>query len=75
MQYGGRCGSLIVVSAAHAEVQEALGALPRAHALLLRGAIAGFSDEELAALLDVPRESVRPMLRLAATKLASLLST
>lgn len=57
-----------------ADVQEALEALPRAHALLLRGAIAGFSDEQLATLLDVPPESVRPMLRLAATKLASLLS-
>lgn len=68
-------GSLTVVPIDRADVQEALGALPRAHALLLRGAIAGFSDEELAAMLDVPRESIRPMLRLAATKLASLLAS
>lgn len=51
-----------------------LGALPKAHAALLRGALAGFGDEELAALLGVPRESVRPMLRLAAAKLISLLA-
>jgi DNA-directed RNA polymerase specialized sigma24 family protein len=56
------------------DVQGAVRALPRAHAVLLRGALAGFDDAELAALVGVPPESVRPMLRLALAKLGGLLA-
>jgi hypothetical protein len=55
-------------------VQTAVQALPRAHALMLRGAMAGFDEHELSRLLGLPRESVRPMLRLAAAKLGGLLT-
>jgi DNA-directed RNA polymerase specialized sigma24 family protein len=55
------------------EVQAAVNALPRAHALLLRGAMSGFDDHELARLVGVPDESIRPLVRLAAAKLVSLL--
>jgi DNA-directed RNA polymerase specialized sigma24 family protein len=56
------------------DVQDAVHALPRAHLLLLRGALVGFSDQELAALVDVPPESVRPLLRIAAAKLGAHLA-
>jgi len=39
----------------------------------LRAALAGFDDESIATLLAIPVESVRPTLRLAASKLASAL--
>jgi DNA-directed RNA polymerase specialized sigma24 family protein len=55
-------------------VQEAVDVLPRPYVLVLRGALAGFSDRELAALVDVPVESVRPMVRLAAAKFVSALA-
>jgi DNA-directed RNA polymerase specialized sigma24 family protein len=56
------------------DVQAAVRALPRAHALVLRGALSGFDEDELAALVGVPPESVRPLLRLAAAKLSGLLA-
>jgi DNA-directed RNA polymerase specialized sigma24 family protein len=56
------------------DVQDALSALPRVHALVLRGALAGLDDDELAGLVGVPRESVRPLLRLALAKLGGLLA-
>jgi DNA-directed RNA polymerase specialized sigma24 family protein len=55
-------------------VQDALDVLPRPYVLVLRGALAGFRDDELAALVGVPIESVRPMVRLAAAKLVSVLA-
>jgi hypothetical protein len=48
--------------------------MPRVHALVLRGALAGFEDHELAALVGLPPESIRPLVRLAAAKLGSLLA-
>jgi len=56
------------------DVQTAVQALPRAHALLLRGAMSGFDDDELSRLMGLPRESIRPMLRVAAAKLGGLLT-
>jgi DNA-directed RNA polymerase specialized sigma24 family protein len=56
------------------DVQAAVGALPRVHALVLRGALAGFDERELAGLVGVPVESVRPLLRVAAAKLSGLLA-
>lgn len=56
------------------DVQDALRSLPRAHLLLLRGALSGFNGRELAALVDVPPESVGPLLRVAAAKLATCLA-
>jgi DNA-directed RNA polymerase specialized sigma24 family protein len=55
-------------------VQDALDVLPRPYVLVLRGALAGFRDDELAALIGVPVESVRPMVRLAAAKFVSALA-
>jgi DNA-directed RNA polymerase specialized sigma24 family protein len=56
------------------DVQEALSALPRPYVLILRGALSGFDDNELATLAGVPPEAVRTMVRLAAAKLASALA-
>jgi len=36
--------------------------------------MSGFDDDELSRLIGLPRESIRPMLRLAAAKLGGLLS-
>lgn len=55
-------------------MQAAVAALPRVHALVLRGALAGFDEDELASLVGVPPESVRPLLRVAAAKLGALLA-
>jgi hypothetical protein len=60
--------------ATHPNVQAAVRAMPRAHALALCGALCGFDERELAALVGVPPESVRPLVRLAAAKLGSLLA-
>ncbi|HET6953484.1 MAG TPA: hypothetical protein VFI47_24110 [Acidimicrobiales bacterium] len=57
------------------DVQGAVRSLPHVHVLLLRGALIGFGDAELAALVGLPQESVRPLLRVAATKLAAALTT
>jgi DNA-directed RNA polymerase specialized sigma24 family protein len=50
-----------------------LGRLPRRQFAGLRAALAGFDDEEIARLLAVPVEAVRPTLRLAAAKLEAAL--
>ena len=52
-------------------MQRSVHSLPRVHLLLLRGALAGFNELELAALVRVPPESVRPLLRVAAAKLGT----
>lgn len=56
------------------DVQGAVRSLPRAHLLLLRAALIGFDEAELASLIGVPRESVRPLLRVATAKLGSSLA-
>jgi DNA-directed RNA polymerase specialized sigma24 family protein len=56
------------------DIQGAVRSLPRAHLLLLRAALVGFEEAELAALIDVPQESVRPLLRIAAAKLTTCLA-
>jgi DNA-directed RNA polymerase specialized sigma24 family protein len=54
-------------------LQARLGRLPRQQFAGLRAALAGFDDDEIALLLAVPVESVRPTLRLAASKLEAAL--
>lgn len=56
------------------DVQDAVRSLPQAHLLLLRAALVGFGDEDLAALAGVPREAVRPLLRVATAKLGACLA-
>ena len=56
------------------DVQDAMGSLPRVHLLVLRAALVGFDDAQLAALVGVPPESVRPLLRVAAAKLGRALA-
>lgn len=55
-------------------MQSAVRSLPRVHVLLLRAALVGFDEAQLAALADVPPESVRPLLRVAAAKLGRCLA-
>jgi DNA-directed RNA polymerase specialized sigma24 family protein len=55
------------------DVQEAVQSLPRVHLLVLRAALAGFGEAELAALVGVPRESVWPLMQVAVAKLGSAL--
>jgi hypothetical protein len=55
-------------------VQDAMTSLPRVHLLVLRGALAGFDEAALAALVGIPAESVLPLLRVAAAKLGSCLA-
>ena len=56
------------------DLASVLGALPRDHLVVLRGALAGFDVEELAVLAAVPVEAVVPLLRLATAKLATALA-
>lgn len=60
-------------SAAQGDVQVRLEALPRRQYVGLRAALAGFDDDEIATLLSIPVEAVRPTLRLAASKLVAAL--
>ena len=55
------------------DVQRRLASLPRRQFAGLRAALAGFDDEDIAVLLAVPVEAVRPTLRLAASKLVAAL--
>jgi DNA-directed RNA polymerase specialized sigma24 family protein len=55
---------------AHAQVAR----LPERHLAALRAALAGFGDADIAALLGIPYEAVRPTLRLAAAKLVTALA-
>jgi DNA-directed RNA polymerase specialized sigma24 family protein len=57
------------------DVQDAMGSLPHVYLLVLRAALVGFDDAQLAALVGVPPESVRPLLRVAAAKLGRALAT
>jgi DNA-directed RNA polymerase specialized sigma24 family protein len=52
----------------------AIDQLPEAYARVLRLRDQGFSDEQLATLVAVPREALGPLLRLAEAKLARLLA-
>lgn len=63
------------VSDGDLDVQHALDSLPRVHLLVLRAALVGFDDVQLAALVGVPPESVRPLLRVAAAKLGRALAS
>lgn len=56
------------------DVQAAVTSLPHTHLLVLRAALVGFDEVALAALVGIPRESVRPLLRVAAAKLGSCLA-
>jgi DNA-directed RNA polymerase specialized sigma24 family protein len=62
------------VSTPPLDVRAAVRAMPRVHAQALRGALAGFDDDELATLVDLPPESIRPLVRLATAKLGALLA-
>jgi DNA-directed RNA polymerase specialized sigma24 family protein len=57
-----------------AEIQAQLERLPPRHLALLRAALAGFDEEDIARLLDIPVESVPTTVRVAAAKLANLLA-
>jgi hypothetical protein len=48
--------------------------MPRVHVLALCGALSGFDEQELSALVGLPPESIRPLVRLAAAKLGCLLA-
>jgi DNA-directed RNA polymerase specialized sigma24 family protein len=56
------------------ETQARLRHVPERHLAALRAALCGFEDAEIAALLDVPPEAVRVVLRLAAAKLVAALT-
>jgi hypothetical protein len=56
------------------DVQAAVRSLPDAHLLVLRAALIGCDEQQLAALLGVPEESVRPLLQIAAAKLGTSLA-
>jgi DNA-directed RNA polymerase specialized sigma24 family protein len=64
----------VAVSDEELEVQDAMGSLPRVHLLVLRAALVGFDEAQLASLVGVPPESVRPLLRVAAAKLGRALA-
>ena len=55
-------------------MQDAVTSLPRVHLLVLRAALVGFDEGAVAALVGIPRESVRPLLRVAAAKLGTCLA-
>ena len=57
-----------------AEIQAQLGRLPPGHLAVLRAALVGFDEEDIARLLDIPVESVPTTLRVAAAKLTNLLA-
>lgn len=57
-----------------AEIQAQLGRLPPGHLAVLRAALVGFDEEDIARLLDIPVESVSTTLRVAAAKLTNLLA-
>jgi DNA-directed RNA polymerase specialized sigma24 family protein len=57
-----------------ADTQAGLRRIPDRHLAALRAALSGFDDTEIAALLGIPAESVRPTLRLAAAKLLAALA-
>ena len=56
------------------DIQAAVRAMPRAHVLALCGALSGFDEQELSALVGLPPESIRPLVRVAAAKLGCLLA-
>jgi hypothetical protein len=55
------------------DLQPRLRRLPDRHLLALRALACGFDTADLAVLLGIPESSVRPTLRLAATKLVAVL--
>jgi DNA-directed RNA polymerase specialized sigma24 family protein len=57
-----------------AEIQAQLGRLPPRHLAVLRAALVGFDEQDIARLLDIPVESVPTILRVAAAKLTNLLA-
>ncbi|MGH9234213.1 MAG: sigma factor-like helix-turn-helix DNA-binding protein [Acidimicrobiales bacterium] len=58
----------------HAELQDRLGRLPPRHRAVLRAALVGFDEQDIARLLDIPVESVPTTLRAAVAKLTNLLA-
>jgi DNA-directed RNA polymerase specialized sigma24 family protein len=54
--------------------QALLERLPDRHLAALRAALTGFGDADIAVLLDIPVESVRTTLRVAAAKLVTALA-
>lgn len=63
-----------VVALDPTEVQSLLGRLAPRHLAVLRAALMGLDDEDIALLLDIPVESVPNTLRVAAAKLTTLLA-
>jgi DNA-directed RNA polymerase specialized sigma24 family protein len=57
-----------------AEIQAQLRRLPPRHLAVLRAALVGFDEEDIARLLDIPVESVPTTMRVAAAKLTNLLA-
>jgi DNA-directed RNA polymerase specialized sigma24 family protein len=56
------------------DTQSRLRGLHERHLPALRAALSGFEDTEIASLLQIPVESVRPTLGVAAAKLAAVLT-
>lgn len=67
-------GSVQPMPSSGGDTQSRLRGLPKPHLVALRAALSGFGDPEIASLLEIPVESVRPTLRLAAAKLAAVLA-
>ena len=57
------------------DVATRLRRVPDRHLAGLRAALSGFGTDEIARLLGVPDESVRPILQLAAAKLVAALDS
>jgi hypothetical protein len=62
------------VTAPTGDTQSRLRGLHERHLAALRAALSGFGDTEIAALLQIPVESVRPTLGVAAAKLVAVLA-
>jgi DNA-directed RNA polymerase specialized sigma24 family protein len=56
------------------DIAEAVTSLPEVYRRALELAFEGRSESDVAVTLEVPAEAVNPLLRLAAAKLASLLT-
>lgn len=69
----GRGGWLAAMPVPPGDTQARLRRLPDRHLAALRAALSGFDDGEIATLLGIPTEAVRPTLRLAAAKLVATL--
>ena len=62
------------MAAPPAETRDRVGRLPERHLAALRAVLAGFSDHDIAGLLDIPVEAVPTTVRLAVAKLVTVLA-